>query len=80
MRAECVDNAHMTAEFTSVEICEACKGTVSRERACHFYRAGVSITLCSPQCAQDFLLGEGRNFNGQRRTSVLEELLTEQRW
>ena len=70
----------MTAELPTDEICEACKGPVTRDRACHIYQHGVPVTLCSPQCAQDFVLGEGRDGSGPRRGSVLEELLVERRW
>ena len=69
----------MIAETLAIDRCAHCNATLEIERAfCHFYDGTFKISLCSPDCAHDYLTG--RPAAPAERKRGLDELMADLRW
>ena len=80
-RRQSADTTGVIAELTGVETCAVCRATLERDHAfCRVYERDAHITLCSPECVQEYMLASHVNGNGRTAKEYIDQFLAEWRW
>ena len=71
----------MSDEPTRGETCVVCgKSTDGNTGTAHLFHDGRSFALCCPVCVEMFQRAPARFASGEKRESLVEELLAEMKW
>lgn len=69
------DNGVMSTVTGDFEICVHCGRAATREAACHLYREGAPMALCSAHCAQLFLVASVSSADPAENESVVDAMM-----
>jgi hypothetical protein len=69
----------MIAETSAIERCEQCNEQILERTFCHYYPEGITISLCSPACAREYLI-DGNPATSDESHRGLSELIADLRW
>ena len=71
----------MSDDSTRDETCVVCGKSINDNTGtAHLYHDGGRFALCCPMCVEMFQRAPARFASGERRQSLVEELLEEMKW
>lgn len=71
----------MSSSSANEEICVVCaKATAGNSATAYLYHDGRRFALCCPMCAEMFQRAPARFASGERRETLVEQLLAEMKW
>ena len=70
----------MNSDEVDSTLCAYCRRPVEGGRACHLWKDGRAVTLCSSNCAEASLFGGAGPSGRAGDSDVMDEMVAERRW